>query len=239
MTKFATGNGAQIGYFIGMILTAIESLLIGGPKPFHADGTQSAMARAPVERAVMLHKHGFEGDRVADTSVHGGVDKAVHFYPSEHYSNWIAYFEEQGVSHPLLERPGAFGENISAAGLTEDAIRIGDRFRIGKALVEIAQGRQPCWKIDHHFGMRGLTAAVIKTGRSGGYFRVIEEGLVAPSDRVEQVEQADHDWTVERVFRLLIGGGYKADGAKAQLIALAKLESLAENWRSRASKLGN
>jgi MOSC domain-containing protein YiiM len=225
-------------YDASMIITQIDTLFIGGPKQFRADGTMSAMARNAAFGPVMLRKLGFEGDQVADPSVHGGVDKAVHFYPAEHYSKWVAYFAAEGLEpHPLLEASGAFGENISASGLTEDKVRIGDRFRVGKALVEVAQGRQPCWKIDHHFGMHGLTGAVIKTGRCGLYFRVIEEGKVAPGDRIEQVGQAEHDWTVERVFRLLIGGGHRAEGAKAELDALAELETLAESWRSRAGKL--
>ena len=220
-----------------MILSQIDMLLIGGPKPFRADGEMSAMAREAVDGPVMLRKLGFEGDQVADPSVHGGVDKAVHFYPAEHYPKWIAHFAAEGFVHPLLDNAGAFGENISASGLTEDKVRIGDRFRVGQALVEVAQGRQPCWKIDHHFGVQGLTGAVIKTGRCGGYFRVIEEGQVAPGDRIEQVRQADHDWTVERVFKLLIGGGHRGEGAKAELKALAALETLAESWRARAGKL--
>lgn len=221
-----------------MIVTRIDTLLIGGPKPFRADGTMSAMAREPVDRPVRLTKLGFTGDQVADPSVHGGPDKAVHFYPPEHYPRWTADFAAEGFTHSLLEQAGAFGENISASGLTEDKVRIGDRFRIGTALVEVAQGRQPCWKLDHHFGTHGLSVAVIKTGRCGGYFRVIEEGEIAPGDRIEQVEQAGHEWTVERVFRLLIGGGHRAEGAKAELKALAELDTLAENWRSRAVKLG-
>jgi MOSC domain-containing protein YiiM len=225
-------------YDASMIITQIDTLFIGGPKQFRADGTMSAMARNAAFGPVMLRKLGFEGDQVADPSVHGGVDKAVHFYPAEHYSKWVAYFAAEGLEpHPLLEASGAFGENISASGLTEDKVRIGDRFRVGKALVEVAQGRQPCWKIDHHFGMHGLTGAVINTGRCGGYFRVIEEGEVAPGDVIEQVGQEEHDWTVERVFRLLIGGGHRAEGAKAELDALAELETLAESWRGRAAKL--
>ncbi len=220
-----------------MIITQVETLLIGGPKPFRSDGAMSAMAREPVDRPVMLRKLGFEGDQVADPAVHGGIDKAVHFYPPEHYSKWVAHFASEEFSHPLLEYAGAFGENISAPGLVEDKVRIGDRFRIGRALVEIAQGRQPCWKIDHHFGVHGLSGAVITTGRCGGYFRVIEEGEVAPGDRIEQVVQANHGWTVERVFKLLIGGGHRGDGAKTDLSALAELATLAENWRNRAEKL--
>jgi MOSC domain-containing protein YiiM len=220
-----------------MIITQIDSLLIGGPKPFRADGTMSAMAREAVDRPVMLRKLGFEGDQVADPSVHGGLDKAVHFYPAEHYPEWISHFVAQGRVQPLLDAAGAFGENISASGLTEGKVRIGDRFRIGKALVEVAQGRQPCWKIDHHFGVQDLMSTVIKTGRCGGYFRVIEEGEVTPDDCIEQVLRADHDWTVERVFTLLIGGGHKGGRAKAELTVLAGLETLAEKWRVRAAKL--
>ena len=221
-----------------MIISQIDDLFIGGPKPFRSDGTMSAMARESVSIPVMLRKLGFDGDQVADPTVHGGVDKAVHFYPAEHYPRWIAYFAQAGIGpHPLLEASGAFGENISASGLTEDKVKIGDRFRIGKALVEVAQGRQPCWKIDHHFGVRGLSGAVITSGRCGLYFRVIEEGAVAPMDLIEQVDEAKHYWTVERTFKLLIGGGHKAVGAKADLIALSKLETLAETWRLRAAKL--
>ncbi|MEY3623290.1 MAG: hypothetical protein RLZZ407_849 [Pseudomonadota bacterium] len=226
-----------VGYVVAMILTQVDTLLIGGPKPFRADGTMSAMARAPVDRPVMLGKMGFEGDQVADPTVHGGVDKAVHFYPAEHYPKWIAHFAAEGFTNPKLDYAGAFGENISASGLTEDKLRIGDRFRIGKALVEVAQGRQPCWKLDHHFGVHGLSGVVISSGRCGGYFRVIEEGEVAPGDRIEQVERAGHDWTVARTFKLLIGGGHKAADALAELQALTQLETLAESWRLRAAKL--
>ncbi len=219
-----------------MINTLIDALLIGGPKPFRADGTLSAMARQAVDRPVMLRKLGFEGDQVADRTVHGGIDKAVHLYPPEHYPRWVAYFASLGLEpHPFLQAAGAFGENISASELTEEKVRIGDRFRIGEALVEVAQGRQPCWKIDHHFGVRGLTAAVIETGRCGLYFRVLEEGMVAPMHRIEQVERAPHDWTVERTFRLLIAGGHKDDAAGLQ--ELAAMKSLAESWRERATKL--
>lgn len=226
-----------VRYISNMILSQIDVLLIGQPKPFHADGTMSAMARLPVDRPVFLGKLGFEGDRVADPTVHGGADKAVHFYPAEHYPKWIAHFAAENFVHPLLDQAGAFGENISASGLTEDKVRIGDRFRIGKALVEVAQGRQPCWKLDHHFGVHGLSGAVIKSSRCGGYFRVIEEGEVSPGDSIEQVHAAEHDWTVARTFNLLIGGGHRTIGAKSQLRALAALETMAESWRTRAAKL--
>jgi MOSC domain-containing protein YiiM len=119
----------------------------------------------------------------------------------------------------------------------EGDLRIGDQFRLGRAVVEVAQGRQPCWKLDHHFGVHGLSGAVINSGRCGGYFRVIEEGEVAPGDSIEQLYAAGHDWTIARTFHLLIGGGHRAAGAKSALQALTTLETLADSWRSRAAKL--
>lgn len=216
-----------------MITTTIDALLIGGPKPFRADGTLSAMARDAVDRPVMLRKMGFEGDRVADPTVHGGVDKAVHIYCTEHYPWWAV---ELG-GHDLLNNPGAFGENVTAAALTEGQVRIGDRFRMGKALVEISQGRQPCWKLDHRFGRTGIMATVVRSRRGGFYFRVIEEGEVAPGDTIRQVAQGDARWTVDRVFHLLIAGGHKAPDAAPALAELAASDVLAESWRARAARL--
>ncbi|MFM2237332.1 MAG: hypothetical protein RL209_1366 [Pseudomonadota bacterium] len=227
----------RVRYVSDMIISQIDVLLVGQPKPFHADGTMSAMARMPVDRPVFLGKHGFAGDQVADPTVHGGADKAVHFYPAEHYPKWIAHFAAENFVHPLLDQAGAFGENISACGLLEGDLRIGDQFRLGRAVVEVAQGRQPCWKLDHHFGVHGLSGAVINSGRCGGYFRVIEEGEVAPGDSIEQLYAAGHDWTIARTFHLLIGGGHRAAGAKSALQALTTLETLADSWRSRAAKL--
>jgi MOSC domain-containing protein YiiM len=222
-----------------MIDSHVEALFIGKPRAFRSDGATSSIGtRLPVEGPVRLTYLGFDGDQVADPVVHGGPDKAVHFYPVEHYAVWRAHLQMKGLpANPLLEVPGGFGENIAASGMTEEKVRIGDRFRIGTALVEIAQGRQPCWKIDHHFGVHGMTAAVITTGRCGLYFRVIEEGLVSSGDVLLQVERAAHEWTVARTFRLLIAGGHRDEGVMDGLIALAEMDVLADSWRIRAAQL--
>lgn len=216
-----------------MITSRIDALLIGTPQPFHPVRGTSSMARTPTDQPVALGQFGFAGDAVADPTVHGGPDKAVHFYPAEHYAAWRADIGD----HPRLSAPGGFGENLSAAGLTEDRICIGDRFRIGTALVEVAQGRQPCWKLDHHFARPAMAADVIRTGRGGLYFRVIASGMVAAGDAIEQVERGAADWSVARVFHLLIGGGHKSAAGQAALADLAALPALAENWRARAARL--
>ncbi len=227
------GMARQIAYAAFMIATLIDSLLIGGPKPFRSDGTQSAMAREATDAPAMLRQNGFDGDQVADPSVHGGPEKALHLYPPEHYPYWNIKLD----GHSLLKQAGAFGENISASGMTEEKVKIGDRFSMGAAVVEICQGRQPCWKIDHHFGVHGLSREVIRTGKGGFYFRVIEEGIVQRGDVIQQITAADHDWTVARVFKMLIAGGHRADGARADLAKLVELETLSAVWRNRAAAL--
>ncbi|MBK8373596.1 MOSC domain-containing protein [Sphingorhabdus sp.] len=222
-----------------MIQTHLDALLVGTPRRLRDDGTDSTIAaRKVVDAPVKLSQTGFEGDRVADPSVHGGIDKAVHFYPTEHYPAWRSDFCGGVVGNAeLLGRLGAFGENLAAAGMTEDTVHIGDRFRIGTALVEISQGRQPCWKVDHHFQSKQVMAMMITSGRSGYYFRVIEEGVVDPGAAIQQVESGAAEWSVARTFQLLIGGGHKAANADAALRDLSALSTLAENWRARALRL--
>ncbi len=209
--------------------TTVAGLFIGKPKPFRGDSA-SAIARDPAEGAVQLGWNGFDGDQVADPVHHGGWDKAVHLYNADHYPFW----RKKLPQHDRIERFGAFGENITAPGFDEEAVRIGDRFRMGEALLEVSHGRQPCWKLDHHFGRPDIMATIIKTGRCGLYLRVIEKGLVAKGDEILREETANHDWTVARVFAALIQPG-KRDSAA--LKDLSQLPTLAEDWRQRAQGL--
>ena len=135
----------------------------------------------------------------------------------------------------MLRQAGAFGENISTTKLTEDITCIGDRYRLGTAIVEIAQGRQPCWKQAHRLMSKTVVATMVQSRRCGWYYRVIEEGVVATGDSLALIERPHPDWTVQRVIGLLIAGDGKADQAAVQ--ALSSLDVLAENWRKRAAML--
>jgi len=207
-----------------------QALLRGPAIPFRGE-EKSAFAKAPTAGKVTVTRYGLEGDEQADRVNHGGPDKALHLYPQEHYPYWRDYLG----GHALLESPGAFGENIASEGATEAQLCLGDRFRFGTALIEISQGRQPCWKIDHRFGVKGITAEIVRNGRCGIYFRVLEEGSAQAGDQLELVERTLPDWTIERLFRLLVGGGAKADMAAVR--ALADMDVLAEAWRQRAAQL--
>ncbi len=210
---------------------AIDAILAGKARRFGDKGEESAIAKTPILGPQRVGFLGIEGDEQADLSVHGGPDKAIHHYPRDHYAFW----RERLADHALLGQPGAFGENVSTNGVVESSVCIGDRFRLGSALVEISQGRQPCWKLGHRFGISSVPATVVSSGRSGWYYRVIEEGAVAAGDTLDLVERPLPDWTVARVFALLIGGAGKREGAA--LRSLANMEALAVNWRARAQKL--
>lgn len=209
---------------------SIQSILTGISVPFR-DGEMSAIAKRPVTGPVRVGALGLEGDMQADRVHHGGADKAIHLYCQDHYDWW----RERKPGHPLLDAPGAFGENIASLGMTEGELCLGDRFTLGTALVEVSHGRQPCWKLDHRFGARDVMATIVKTARCGVYFRVIEEGEVESGGEMALVDRTHPEWTVERVFRLLIGGGHKREPDAVRL--LADLAPLAEAWKGRARKL--
>ncbi|MFN9499620.1 MAG: MOSC domain-containing protein [Erythrobacteraceae bacterium] len=116
-------------------------------------------------------------------------------------------------------------------GLTEEMVHIGDRFRLGSALIEVSQPRQPCWKIEHRFGHKGMAASIIKTGRCGWYFRVIETGEVTAGDALERIAIGAEDWSVARVFKALVAG----KATPAELAELAVLAQLSPKLRERAA----
>lgn len=213
-------------------MALIQSVNLGRAVAFRGDEA-SAIAKQPATGSVAVTMLGLEGDEQADPVHHGGVDMAVHHYPRDHYAWWRDFLGD----HPLLASEGAFGENISCEGLTEHEACIGDRYRLGTALVEISQGRKPCWKLSHRFGDPRVTATVVESGRAGWYYRVIETGAVAAGDPLELLDRSQPQWNVARVFDLIVAGGHKRD--PATLRELANLQPLSAEWRKRASALAD
>ncbi len=118
---------------------------------------------------------------------------------------------------------------------TSRIVFLGDRFRLGTALVEVTQARQPCWKLDHRFQTKGVMAQVVKTRRTGWYYRVLERGQVRAGDVLELVERPYPEWPLASLFALLIGG--EAKDRQADLSALRNVPVLAETWKVRRAKL--
>lgn len=214
-----------------MINTKLEALLVGTPQPFRDDGKLSAIVKTATKGPVHLSELGLEGDQVADMLHHGGRDKALHLYPIEHYDYWRAKYPDVEA----LDKPGAFGENVSCQNMTENKLCLGDIFRVGKALIQCSHARQPCWKLNHRFGKPDVLKTVIISTKSGSYFRVLESGAVAEGDVIEQVERPFPKWPLEKAFRLIVAGDHK--GNENELEYLSELSVLADVWRNRAKQL--
>lgn len=202
------------------------TLLTGRAAPLPGSDALSGIVKLPVSRPLMLGPEGLEGDEQADRRVHGGVEKAVHHYPFDHYAAWQA---ELGAL-PALAAPGGFGENISTSGLTEATVAVGDIFRLGSALLQVSQGRQPCWKLNRRFETPDIARWVQQSGRTGWYYRVLAPGTVAPGDRLELVDRIAPDWTLHRLWHAL----YVDRLNKGELQGIAGLDVLAEGWRKYA-----
>jgi MOSC domain-containing protein YiiM len=209
-----------------MTIWTIAAVCTGTARPFNGTET-SAIAKRPREGAVQVLGEGLAPDEQADRRVHGGPEMALHLYPQGHHDWWRGQIGES----PLLDEPGGFGSNLAVTGLTEEMVHIGDRFRLGSALIEVSQPRQPCWKIEHRFGHKGMVASIIKTGRCGWYFRVIETGEVTAGDALERIAIGAEDWSVARVFKALVAG----KATPAELAELAVLAQLSPKLRERAA----
>lgn len=177
----------------------IDAVLTGRAVDYTRPGSRSAIDKRAVEGPVRIGPEGLAGDEQGDRRVHGGPDKAIHHYPRDHYASW----QGEVGAHALLQAAGAFGENISTAGITEADICLGDRLRLGSALVEVSQARQPCWKLSDRFGIADMARRVQDSGRSGWYYRVLETGTVQAGDTLVLVDRPHPHWPLPRLSELL------------------------------------
>lgn len=177
--------------------------------------------KEPVEERVKVRFLNLDGDRQADLSVHGGLDKAIYVYPVEHYEYW-------GGELPEMELPwGMFGENLTTVGLLEDSVNIGDRFRIGTAEVMVTQPRMPCYKLGIKFGRANMVKQFIDSRLTGFYFSVLQEGEVGVGDAMELISRDENNVTVADITRL-----YVRQRDDLQMLHRAvQVKALPDGWR--------
>jgi len=201
------------------------SVNVGLPREVEWNGrtVRTSIFKVPVPGRVQVSKLNLDGDRQSDLTVHGGVDKAVYVYPSEHYAFWRAELPNADLSS------GAFGENFTTEGALDDkAVHIGDRFRIGSAEFVVTQPRMPCFKLGIRFGRADMVKRFLHSRRNGFYFSVAEEGEVATGDSVEVLARDENGITVADIVDL-----YTADAAKQDLLQrVSELPGLPESWRA-------
>lgn len=176
------------------------SVCVGVPREVSWKGkpVTTGIFKQPVNERVMMRSLNLDGDRQADLTVHGGIEKAIYAYPMEHYAYWRQELPDEALPW------GAFGENLTVEGLSETTVNIGDRFRIGTAEVMVTQPRFPCFKLNLKFGHDDMVKRFLNSRLSGIYFSVVQEGEVGVGDAIELVSRDENNVTVADIVQIYV-----------------------------------
>ena len=207
------------------------SIQIGRPRTVGTPGAgdpmqrpfTSAIWKEPLTGPAWAGRLGLRGDAVANTKVHGGPDQALLMYPAAHYPTWRAEWGRDDVG------PGAFGENLTVDGLTEEDACIGDILEIGAAGFQVSHPRQPCATLARRHQRRDMIGLVQGNGRSGWYLRVLAEGSVEAGQPIRLAERCHPEWTVRRAALAMLRRREHPDEAAA----LGRCAALSAAWRRR------
>ena len=204
-------------------MARIVSLNVGLPRKviFNGQVVTTGIFKEPIEGHVMLRRLNLDGDKQADLTVHGGVDKAVYAYPVEHYDYWRKEL-------PSMNLPwGMFGENFTTEGLLEDEVNIGDTLKIGSAKLMVTQPRMPCYKLGVRFGRMDIIRRFMASGRPGIYFKVSKEGEVKTGNKVKIIRRDKNNVTVRDIVRMYVGDHRDIEVMKRAV----KIGALPEGWK--------
>lgn len=185
----------------------------------------TATYKKPISGEVHLGPIGFEGDEQADRVNHGGRDKAVLAYAAEHYPWWQSELQREDFTS------GALGENLVIEGGNETAVYLGDQFKIGDAIVEVSQPRQPCWKQARRWGIHNLVLQIVRCGRTGWYLRVLSQGIVSAGDELRLIARPQPDWSIARANQLF----HHQREDFAGMRELIEVPTLSESWKTTLS----
>ncbi len=218
------------GYNGPMQTAKLLSIQVGKPKTYQASDPinprhkpwTTSIYKTPVSGEVWVGKTDIEGNGQANLKVHGGPDKAVNVYPSEHYPFW-----QQALARSELPSHGSFGENLTTQGLLETETCIGDVYRIGAVVFQVTQPRQPCDTLASRWGVSDFIDRVNQAGKMGWYFRVLQEGNIQAGEPIELVERPFQEWTILRAMEIMHCPGIDPASTKA----LAECPLLSADWQ--------
>ena len=202
----------------------VVSVNVGTPREagYRGNPVRTAIWKNPVAGRVKVGGHKVEGDEQGNPEVHGGPDKAVYAYAAEDYEWWSSELgRELG--------PGTFGENLTLRGIDVSNALVGERWRVGGTLLEVAQPRIPCFKLGIKMGSQRFPARFAVAGRPGAYLRIVAEGEVGAGDPAEVVHRPGHDLSVAEVSRIY-------HDAHAEAGRLLQVPELAGTWRPWAER---
>lgn len=212
----------------------VHKLFIGSVKKLNTTGTTSSvkkewetgMCKESTDEQVWLSSTGLAGDEVADKKNHGGKEKALFAYPIQHYTYWrdVAKLDTLDI--------GAMGENLAVLEMDEYSVYIGDTYTFGDAVIQVSQPRVPCWKPGARAGVDDLAVQINQTGRSGWYFRVLQEGNVLSRIDIELVDRPYPEWSIAACQEIV--NNPVANLRRAH--DLLACDALADRWKQRLRK---
>lgn len=210
----------------------MSTLILAGITAPLNNGVSSAINKQPITARTKCTTEGLAGDEQADRRHHGGTDHALHYYPQEHFVYWETFWNAMRLApSPTPFTAGAFGENLSDKGLTEEQVHIGDIFSLGEAVIQVSQPRSPCFKLNIRFGYPQMSLIMQTSGKTGWLFRIIKPGLVQPGDQLTKQQEDTARLTVQACLDTLYNQPFCAE----RLRLLAEHPALSEGWRRHAS----
>ena len=207
----------------------VISVNVSQPRIEHIDGREvlTGIFKLPVDGPVMLRSLDFDGDAQGDLDAHGGPHRAAYAYPWEHYAHWARELRQPRWT------PGQFGENLTLAGFSEDAVRIGDEIAIGEAVVQVSQPRTPCYKLAHKMGLPEFPKQFLASGRIGFYLRVLREGRIQAGDGATIVRTDPAAYSVRELSHLRYFDRGNVEGYRRA----ANMQALSDDWRAAFEKI--
>ena len=199
----------------------VVSVNVGAPRTVEHNGrvVTTAIWKHPVSGRVPVRGLNLAGDDQADRSVHGGVDKAVYAYAREDYEWWGGELGAEALE------AGTFGENLTVSGLDLNAAMVGERWRVGSALLEVSEPRFPCFKLGIRMGDPRFLKRFAAARRPGTYLRIVEEGELGAGDQIEVVERPGHRVTIGLFVEAYLGD-------RSRLVDLLAADALSATWRA-------
>ncbi len=206
----------------------IHHLFKGRPSPLPQNASIISSINRTATQELNIFVDHIEGDDVFNKLHHGGPRRVIHYYPQEHYEYWRNQFPEA----PFLA--GSMGENVSALGLTEQNVCIGDVYQIGEVLCSVTEPRKPCATINQHFQINSLARLVQETTRTGWFFKIIKPGKIRVGDEILLKDRPYPELNLEScVLALLVNLDRRV------LESMVQNEALSDNWRRPAREFLN
>lgn len=190
-------------------------------------GMRTAIEKYATEELLFLDFTGLSGDACAEKHFHGGVERALHHYPAEHYQYW----QQEYGSHYAFQAAG-MGENISTLGMDEHNVYLGDRYQWGDAIIEVSQPRSPCYKLNQRWDIANFADEMQATTRCGWLYRVLQTGLVGVHQPLKLLERPDNAMTLFDVCAYFFGDPLNPEG----LAQLAEQKKLSKSWRDKVAQ---